>query len=619
MVSMSGCTKEICEDRTLFGFLICDESLVEERDSPNQHIRVSPGPGPNDQRAGDMYAGETFVAGSVGDGDPFLPGDYIANEEWDIDGLAGYEQHFPYGGSSVARFVADPQLLTIRLRATDQEGNVGFSERTLHVVPRGIKNESEAPPGVSITADPNPARVGQLVRFDASTTNSLTDTVSWDLDGQPGYEYTDPSGFKNAYHTFWRPGEYTIGAQVLDAAGRTAEHSVLVVVQGAGGTTPPIATFSVRPNPAMPEEQIRFDGSGSHDPDGGELLRWEWDIFDRPGVDIDEADRPLITTSYFDRSPGFLPLFLRVTDDDGDVHTQEQTLQFEPKGTYSPPTADMTVNPNPATVGQPVTFDASGSTDADGSVLRYEWDLDGASTQSSHEYEVDTGSTSSIVHTFSQPTGVESGIRVGVRVTDDDGRQATFETFMRVRPGEHFAPRPVVQPAARTTTTRLFAKLDLPKLLSAGRTRGKSSLTALRLRGRVSGKLLKPNGEEATSSPAVLGRLLRGKWSAQLDLTRRGNGHAAGGLALATAPGRKPAHACLRLSLKTGKPKDGRTPILGSFRVLGGDRAAAGLRASGKFGLEIRPDGYAVAAGNVTSAAGKARKMPAACRRLAKR
>ena len=54
MVSMSGCTKEICEDRTLFGFLICDESLVEERHSPNQHIRVSPGPGPNDQRAGDM-------------------------------------------------------------------------------------------------------------------------------------------------------------------------------------------------------------------------------------------------------------------------------------------------------------------------------------------------------------------------------------------------------------------------------------------------------------------------------------------------------------------------------------------------------------------------------------
>jgi hypothetical protein len=56
---------------------------------------------------------------------------------------------------------------------------------------------------------------------------------------------------------------------------------------------------------------------------------------------------------------------------------------------------------------------------------------------------------------------------------------------------------------------------------------------------------------------------------------------------------------------------------MGSFRVLGGDRAAAKLRAGGKFGLEIRPDGYAVAAGTVTSSAGKARKLPAACRRLA--
>jgi hypothetical protein len=617
MISLGGCTPEICSQRTFLGFLVCDPDMVEEATRPNPNIELRRGEGPPGDPY-DMYADQTFVAGSEVETDPFLPGDYIATEEWDIDGQPGFEQRFPYAGSSVERLVRIPELVVIRLRATDQEGNSGEASTTLRVVPRGARGEAP-PPGIAIEATPRPSRVGEEVQFTARLTD-LRDKVDWDLDGVPGYEITD-QGPSPVYHTYWRPGGYTIHARIRDAAGGEAEDSLGILVRGSGGTEMPIASFSVRPNPGMPHEPIHMDATGSRDPDGGPLLRWEWDIFDQPGIDIDRPDQPRVTTSYLERPPeGGRPLFLRVTDDDGNTASMERFLQLDPPGTYEPPAADLVITPSTITVGQPVTFDASASTDADGNVVRYEWDLDGSSTCCSSHYEIDGGATPTYTHTYTEPSHHETGILVGVRVTDDDGREGRFQTRIHVRPaGPGVAPRrrALVSPAARSTTTRMFARFDRLKPVAAGRVRG-SKLAGLRLRGRIAGRLLKPNGEEATASPRVLGQILRGTWSTRLDLGKRGDGHTVSGLALAKAPGRRGARACLRLSLRTGTPKDGRTPLTGSFRVLGGDRAAARLRASGKFGLEIRPNGTAVAAGQVTSSAGRARKLPAACRRLAR-
>ena len=622
--SFSGCNKEICSAETLFGFLICTPDLVEQPTAPGRSIHITTGAGPSDQRQGDMFAGESFTAASRGEANPFLPADYIAREEWDIDGTQGYEQHFPFAPSTVTRRVDQPGLVTIRLRATDQEGNAGEHIRTLRVVARDPDHPRVGNPtaAIDVFANPNPVRVGSLVHFDASIADAQQETLAWDIDGEPGFEVPDEQGF-GVHHTFWRRGQYTISARVRDAAGNEAVDSTVVTVEGAGGTIPPIATFSVRPNPAMTQEQVHFDGSGSHDPDGRPLLRWEWDLFAPPGIDYEQPGTRPFSTSYVDRpSSGFQPLFLRVTDDDGEIHTAERTLQLDPPGTYSPPDAELTITPNPPVAGQPATFDACASTDDDGSVARYEFDMDGSSTPTSSDYELDAGATCSVTTTYSTPTGPDQGIYVGVRITDDDGREDRVQQFIRVRPGGPFfaARTQVVVPAAgRTTSSQLFARFDRLRLIGTGkraRVRRGTLVRGVVLRGGIAGRLLKPNGEEATASPRVLGDLLRGRWTTRLDLTTRGSAHRASGYAIAQTPGRRPARACLRFSLKTGTPKDGRTPITGSFRVLGGDRAAARLRASGRFGVEIRPSGYAVAAGTVTSAAGSKRRLPVACRRL---
>ncbi len=81
-----------------------------------------------------------------------------------------------------------------------------------------------------------------------------------------------------------------------------------------------------------------------------------------------------------------------------------------------PPVAKMTVSPSTAVVGQNVAFNASGSSDPDGTIAKYEWDLDNNGT-----YEVRSNSVSTAFKAFATP-GVHTG---KLRVTDNRGKTST--------------------------------------------------------------------------------------------------------------------------------------------------------------------------------------------------
>ena len=72
-------------------------------------------------------------------------------------------------------------------------------------------------------------------------------------------------------------------------------------------------------------------------------------------------------------------------------------------------TAALAASPNPASIGQKVTFDASASTDVSGPITDYKWDLNG-----SGKYETDTGSTPTVTTSFAS-TGAHTVEREGVR------------------------------------------------------------------------------------------------------------------------------------------------------------------------------------------------------------
>jgi YD repeat-containing protein len=100
-----------------------------------------------------------------------------------------------------------------------------------------------------------------------------------------------------------------------------------------------------------------------------------------------------------------------------------------------PPVASFTVSPQSVATGEPASFDASGSTDPDGTVKRYQWDLDGNGS-----YETDTGANPKTSRFYADAGNVV----VGLLVTDDDGKTAETQRTLTVTQAPPFADGPTV-------------------------------------------------------------------------------------------------------------------------------------------------------------------------------
>lgn len=84
------------------------------------------------------------------------------------------------------------------------------------------------------------------------------------------------------------------------------------------------------------------------------------------------------------------------------------------------PVPGVSVDPRSPTVGQQVTFDASGSTAPDGEVIRYDWDVDGDGSTDAHGAVIDVA--------WDEPGTYE----VTLRIVDDAGRAATTTVSVTV-------------------------------------------------------------------------------------------------------------------------------------------------------------------------------------------
>jgi Concanavalin A-like lectin/glucanases superfamily/PKD domain len=87
------------------------------------------------------------------------------------------------------------------------------------------------------------------------------------------------------------------------------------------------------------------------------------------------------------------------------------------------PHATLSATPNPVETGTQVSFNASGSTDPDGSIVSYQWDLDGNGT-----FETDTGTTPTAKAGYAQ----EGNVTVTVRVRDNEAATDTETVALTV-------------------------------------------------------------------------------------------------------------------------------------------------------------------------------------------
>jgi PKD repeat protein len=164
---------------------------------------------------------------------------------------------------------------------------------------------------------------------------------------------------------------------------------------------PPVADFTA----TVDWLAVSVDASASYDPDGT-IVSYEWDFGDG-------AVATGMTASHIYSAAGTYLITLNVTDDEGLIGSASQSVMVRPA---IPPMASFTVSVN----GLHVDVDASGSSDADGTIVSYAWDFfDGATA---------TGVTAS--HTYA---GNGSYI-ITLVVTDNDGLMATASQSVAVAP-----------------------------------------------------------------------------------------------------------------------------------------------------------------------------------------
>ncbi len=295
------------------------------------------------------------------------------------------------------------------------------------------RQQCGAHPTASATATPNPVSPGSSTTFDASastgTNNATITKYEWDLDGDGIYE-TDTGTTPTVTHSYPTRGVVPVGLRITDSTTATDETILSLPV-----TQAPFATFTIAPSTSpLSLTPVTLDASGSSDPDpGGSVVRYEWDLDGNGTYETDAGSNPVLNTQF--TTSGSRDVHLRVTNDMG--ATAIFTIPVVVAN--QPPVASFNVQNPPAIVGAPTTLDAGPSADPDGTIARYQWDLDNDGT-----YETDGGTLKTIQKTFP----ASGTYTVGLKVTDNSGASSTFsKSFIATQ-------APVAQVGASTTEVR---------------------------------------------------------------------------------------------------------------------------------------------------------------------
>ncbi|MBN1859368.1 PKD domain-containing protein, partial [Candidatus Bipolaricaulota bacterium] len=250
------------------------------------------------------------------------------------------------------------------------------------------------PPTASFTFSPTSPAPGEVASFNglgSSDSDGSITQYTWSFgDGATA------SGSTTS-HAYTAAGTYTAQLTVTDNDGATDSTTRSITIQALPNQSP-TASFSFSPSAPIPGQQVAFNGSLSSDSDGT-IIQYAWsfgDGYTASGV----------TASHAYAGAGTFAAQLTVTDDDGASNSATRFVTVQPSPNQ-PPTASFTMSPSSPVTGSAVQFNASASTDVDGTIVSYAWTFgDGA-----------TASGSTATHTYTS----SGNFTATLVVTDDDG------------------------------------------------------------------------------------------------------------------------------------------------------------------------------------------------------
>jgi len=267
----------------------------------------------------------------------------------------------------------------VDLEVEDDEGNLATDSVEISVNPGGL---------VAPIADAGPDQT--VVDTDLGGTESvmLDGSASSDADGTVvSWTWTEGGSPVTTGETplvELAVGVHTIDLLVVDDDGNSSGDSVVITIQAGG--TPPVADAgpdqSVSDADVTGSELVLLDGSGSFDPDGT-IVSWTWT----------EGGSPLAggVSPQVDLAIGTHTIDLLVVDNDGSSNGDSVVITVTAGGT--PPIADagptQNVVDNDTSGSESVTLDGSGSSDPDGTIVRWSWTENGSPLGEGESIQVD--------------------------------------------------------------------------------------------------------------------------------------------------------------------------------------------------------------------------------------
>lgn len=207
-----------------------------------------------------------------------------------------------------------------------------------------------------------------------------------------------------------------------ESGDKTAE--VEIQVEEETENQPPTAEFTYSPSSPEKGEKVHFNASLSSDPDGT-IVSWDWDFGDGK-----TGTGETITHKFKwegDTSRTFT-VVLKVTDDKGGegVTSKSITVVVESESENQLPNARFSYSPASPQKGETIYFNASSSTDSDGTIVSYQWDFGDGSANS--------GKT--VTHVYDWENGGSKTFTVILTVTDDRGGTAVTSQAVTVISGD---------------------------------------------------------------------------------------------------------------------------------------------------------------------------------------
>ncbi len=317
----------------------------------------------------------------------------------DTDGtIVSYDWVFGDGGTGTGvaptYTYSSAGTFDVMLTVTDDAGSTDSASTTAMI-------SSQPMPPVAMANGPYAGTVGSPVSFSSAGSSDPDGSIvayNWDF-GDGG-----TSTAANPTYTYSIDGTFNVTLTVTDNDGLTDTDTTSAAIGPATGNMPPVANAN-GPYTGTEGTPVQFSSAGSVDSDGT-IASYTWDFGDgNTSADANPTHTYIAASTY--------EVTLTVIDDDGAAGSDTTTATIEARQENSPPSADAN-GPYEGVAGSPVSFDGSGSSDTDGTIVSYMWDFGDGSTG--------TGATPT--HNYASPGTFD----VTLTVTDDDGATGTDST-----------------------------------------------------------------------------------------------------------------------------------------------------------------------------------------------